>query len=422
MEKVAVYGAGYVGLPLIILLSQKGYAVTGVDTNAEKIALLKKGISPIKDERISRSLPAAAKDVQWTTDGVAAAGANSILIVCVPTPVTSDHKPDLAPLESSCAAISKGLQQGSLVIIESTISPGTCEEFVLPILRRSGLSETDFCLAHCPERVDPGNAAYPLEKINRVIGATTAGGLQRAAAFYQSFISAQITPLRSIKAAEAAKIIENAFRDVNIAFVNELAMSFDKLGIDILEVIRGASTKPFAFLPHYPGCGVGGHCIAVDPYYLIDRAQKENFNHRFLKLAREINNSMPHYTIRRLQEALQQLGKKITDVDIAVLGLAYKGNIDDMRESPALEIIRELRQLHARVKVYDPFLPERSDVQSLDDALQADVLLIATAHAEFQSIPDRLSSLPRIRIIIDGRNCLPRERIPQSIIYRGIGR
>ncbi|GAG58958.1 unnamed protein product [marine sediment metagenome] len=311
-----------------------------------------------------------------------------------------------------------------IVIIESTVAPRTCREIAKPILEQSGFKiGKDIYLAHCPERIDPENKKWTIEKISRVIGAISNKGLEKATIFYESIIDAPIIKLSSIEAAEAIKIVENTFRDINIAFVNELAKSFDKLEIDVLEVIEGASTKPFAFMPHYPGCGVGGHCISIDPYYLIEKAKSKGFEHRFLELARSINKSMPEYTILRTIEGLNEIGRSIKNTKITVLGISYKPNIDDMRESPSFEIISKLKKMGAELKIYDPYLKELSTVNSLEDALCSECIVLITAHNEFIKMNIEKLKQKGIKVIIDGRNCLDKNKIKNNgIIYKGIGR
>lgn len=277
----------------------------------------------------------------------------------------------------------------------------------------------DFYFAHCPERINPGDRNWTLAKIPRVVGANDQESLNRAEQFYLKILDAPVKLMASLKEAEAVKIIENTFRDINIAFVNELAMSFDKLGIDLVNVINGASTKPFAFLAHYPGCGVGGHCIPVDPYYLITYARKNGYQHRFLKLARIINNWMPVYAVRLLSEILPVDGARI-----ALLGLAYKADIDDVRESPALDIRRLLIRRGAQVTSYDPYVPSMSDVVKTELALEkADAVIIATDHNIFKQLTVNDFAHAGVKVIIDGRNCLePQQFDDSNIIYRGIGR
>lgn len=420
MKSVAIVGLGYVGLPLACLCAEKGLDVYGFDIDKNKVSLIGKGISPIDDPGLKEAVKKTKGKIKAATNFEDIRNA-SVVIVCVPTPVDRQHLPDLEPLKNACESVSKNLGEGTLVIIESTIFPGTTEEIVFPILKKPNVK---FSLAHCPERIDPGNRKWTIRNLPRVVAGIDKDSTKRAAEFYRSIIEAEVTELSSVKAAEATKIMENTFRDINIAFINEMAMSFDRAGIDILEVIKGASTKPFAFMPHYPGAGVGGHCIPVDPYYLIEKAKQIGFSHKFLRLARDINNSMPDYTIKLLENELKKIGKKIEKAKIGILGVAYKADVDDMRESPALEIIKILREKGAEVFVFDPHVRKESNVSGLDELLEkSDYIVLATDHREFRNMD--LNGLKKndIKIIIDGRNCLDKEKIKQmKILYHGIGR
>jgi nucleotide sugar dehydrogenase len=346
-------------------------------------------------------------------------------VVCVPTPVRDDHSPDLAPLIGACEHIVPHLAPDSLVVIESTVNPGICDTIVLPILESSGMKAgVDFELSHCPERVNPGDANWHVENIHRVVGSFTKCGLERTLTFYRSILTGSVRPMHSLKEAEAVKIVENTFRDINIAFVNELALSFDRLGIDTLNVIEAASTKPFAFMPHYPSCGVGGHCIPVDPYYLIAEGKRNGFDHEFLSLARRINNRMPIFTVDLLDRELKGRGSTLSGSRVTVLGLAYKADIDDMRESPSHTIIAELRKREASPVVFDPYVPHASDAQSLEHALAgSQAAIIATAHRSFRELTPQRFLDAGVSIVIDGKNCLPKQTfIDAGIAYRGIGR
>ena len=420
-ETVAIIGLGYVGLPVACLCVEKGLKVYGADIDKNKISLIEKGISPIDDSYLNEDVK-KIKGKIIVTDKVSEATANSsVIVVCVPTPVDENHLPDLKPLIGACESVAKGLKGNSLVVIESTIFPGTVEEIVYPILEKS---KVKFYLAHCPERIDPGNKKFTIRNIPRVVAGVDKESTKKAAEFYRSIVEANIMELNSVKAAEATKIMENTFRDVNIAFVNEMAKSFDKAGIDISEVIKGASTKPFSFMPHFPGAGVGGHCIAIDPYYLISKAKEVGFNHDFLILARKINESMPDYTVQLLENELKKLGKKIENAKVGVLGLSYKANVDDMRESPAEKIIEILKHKKADVSVFDPNILKKSNVKSFDELLEkSNYLILVTDHKEIKNMD--LSKLKDndIKIIIDGRNCLDKEKIKSlGIAYHGIGR
>lgn len=409
-DTVAILGLGYVGLPLVeLLLESTDRRVIGLDISLEKIRAAGKKMRPSRFK--------ATSDFSHISEA-------DISIVCVPTPIHENFKPDYSPLKKACESIAKNLKKGQLVIIESTINPGTCEEVVLPIFRKHRKRvNRDFFLAHCPERIDPGNTKWTLVNIPRNVGGFDEESAKRAASFYRSFLKAEVKILRSLKAAEATKIIENTFRDINIAYVNELAMSFDAIGIDLLEVIEGAKTKPFAFMPHYPGIGVGGHCIPVDPYYLIERAKNSGFEHHFLKRARSVNNGMPAYAVSLLEKELAKKNLPLRKVTVGLLGLAYKRDIEDMRESPALKVLSLLRKKGAHVLTFDPYLPQHSTAKTLPELLKkCDVLVLATDHSMFKKISLKLLKESGVKIVIDGRNCLPKEKIlALGIVYKGIG-
>lgn len=422
-KKIAVIGLGYVGLPLAILASKKGYDVYGIVRSEEKAKTINEKKSPIADSRIETSLLSA--NILAGTDFSVVSGV-SIIVICVPTPVHHDYTPDLEPVISSSTSIGKNLKKGQLVILESTVNPGVCETIVVPILEKESGFEAgkDFFVAHCPERINPGDSQWNVENIPRVIGSLEQKGLKKAVKFYRSILTGMVTEMSSIKEAEAVKITENAFRDINIAFVNELALSFDRLGIDVLNVIHGASTKPFSFLPHYPGCGVGGHCIPVDPYYLIAYAKQFGFSHNFLSLARSINNAMPKRTVGYVVKSLQKISRKTRGSKVAVLGLSYKANIDDDRESPSYQIIKELEKRGIVVSTFDPNLPGKSTCTSLEAAVRGvHAVIIATAHKAFVKLNPEFYLQRNITIVIDGRNCLDKKKfVAAGIIYKGIGR
>src|SRR3989344_1728973 len=418
LPTVTVIGLGYVGFPLACAIAKsKKYEVYGLDTDEKRVNKINKRISPVEDEQ-------AEKDIQNVT--IHATTEENVLrrskfiVVCVPTPINEERKPDLTPVISAVESIAKNLQKGHVIILESTVNPGVCEEDILPILERDGLKGgVDFELIHCPDRIDPGNPKWNVYNINRNIGGLTKNGTYEAAEFYRSFLKAEVNEVSSLKVAESTKIVENVFRDVNIAFVNELAQSFDKLGIDVHEVIKAASNKPFAFMPHYPGCGVGGHCIAVDPYYLIEYAEKNGFNHQLLKVARNVNNSMPHYTVKKLVDGLKSLVINIRGAKIGLLGLSYKANVGDMRESPALEIKKELLELGADVLCCDPYCNGHAPARIKDILENCVGVILATNHRQFIDLKD----WKNVKIIVDGRNCLDMSNIEsQGIVYNGIGR
>ena len=428
MKTITIVGLGYVGLPLACLCAEKGNMVYGLDIDKRKIEFINRGESPIEDEYLSNKLKNPKIKIHATSNPDECIFKSDVVIICVPTPVDKNNAPDLTALMSAALTVSRHINKNSILVVESTIYPGTIEEVMLPILQKEKFDafKNDLFVAHCPERIDPGNKKWTIEMLPRVVGGITKEATKKAAEFYRSIIGANVMELTSVKAAEATKIMENTFRDVNIAFVNEMAQSFDKAGIDIMEVIKGASTKPFAFMPHYPGAGVGGHCISVDPYYLIEKAKQLGFNHRFLILARQINNAMPEYAVELLENELHKIKKQIKGAKVGVLGLSYKANVDDIRESPAFEVIRALKTKGADVFVFDPHVKNNSNIntESLNDLLtKSDYIVLVTDHNEFRNMD--LENLKRHKIIgiIDGRNCLDKEKIKLlGIFYHGIGR
>ena len=420
---LAVIGLGYVGLPLAILAAKKGYSVVGFDIASDKIAAIKNATVDYVTDAERADLK-EAKHFKATDDPKALSDATTY-IVCVPTPVNGSHEPDLRPLEGACRILAAYLKKGDLVSIESTINPGVCESVVIPLLERRGLRvEKDFFLVHCPERINPGDGKWNVATLPRVVGGAGPESLLRGTQLYRNLVAGDIVPMQSLKEAEAVKMVENAFRDINIAFVNELAMAFDKAGIDLISVIRGASTKPFAFMPHLPGCGVGGHCIPVDPYYLIRYGEENGFMHKFLITARNVNNRMPAYTVSLLANALRRQRKQLKGSQITLLGLSYKRDIADERESPAHEIKEQLERRGAHVRVFDPYVAHGSTHATLDEAMRdADGVVIATDHTEFRSLTPYHFMRNGVSLVVDGRNCLRKEDFAHSgILYSGIGR
>jgi nucleotide sugar dehydrogenase len=410
MKNICIVGLGYVGLPLALQAASKGFKVIGVDKNSRIVSLCSQGKSHITDDFITGLLPQQSFTAQES-----APKDQDAYIICVPTPVNEEKEPDLSYVIAAAKESVTAAKKGSLIVVESTINPGVCEEVVLPIIQVSG---KELLLAHCPERINPGDKKWNVSNIPRVIGGIDKESTKKAAELYKKIIDAKITELSQIRAAEATKILENTFRDVNIAFVNEMAQSFYKLGIDVKEVIKGASTKPFSFMPHYPGLGVGGHCIAVDPYYMIKKGKEVGFEHNFLLRARKINNSMPRYVANTVQNGLNFLGKPVNGTRITVLGLAYKPGVADDRESPSYDLINVLKARKADLTLYDPFLPEKSTVHSLNDAIKnAECVIIATAHNIF--IDEKLYE--RIPFVVDARNCLDKQKISKKVMYRGVG-
>ena len=423
-KTVCVVGLGYVGLPLAVRARERGYRVLGFDTNEEKIALINSGKSPIMeeflDERIGKWHPEASSNPETIKEA-------DIVLICVPTPVDEMHNPDYQPVIQATELVASNLKKGALVVLESTVNPGVSEEIVAPIFESKGyVIGTDVHLAHCPERINPGDKKWNVTNIPRVIGALDKKGLEIGLEFYRSIVDGEIRPMKSIKAAEAVKILENSFRNVNIAFVNELARSFAKLDIDVKDVIEGAATKPFAFMAHYPSCGIGGHCIPVDPYYLVEYAKKTSgFEHKFLSLALEINREMPAYTVEVLQDALNQVKLPMNGTRVGILGLAYKANIDDLRESPSFDIIKHLKKHSCVIETFDPYILGSSTKKTLEELISSsDAIVLATNHKSFiDSVTPELLEKHGVKVLIDGKNCLDHDAFKKSnIVYKGIGR
>ncbi len=422
MPAVCVIGLGYVGLPLAVRCAEKGYTVYGLEKKKSHVDLINSGKSPFEEKFLKERV---ARFKINATDEPSVISKADIILICVPTPVDEKYYPVLDPVIEASQSAARNIKKGSLVILESTVNPGVSEEVVKPIFESAGHTVgKDVYIAHCPERINPGDLKWNVTNIPRVVGSFDSTGLKKAVEFYESIIEGEIKPMKSIREAEAVKIVENSFRDINIAFVNELAKSFDKLGIDVKDVILGASTKPFAFMPHFPSCGVGGHCIPVDPYYLIERAKKSGFDHEFLKIARKINNSMPGYTVELLQDCLNEIKLPMKGTEIGVLGVAYKANVDDVRESPALKVIKLIEEHGAKCHVYDPHIPKSSTVRNLETLLRkSTAVVLVTDHKEFREISPATLKQHGVKVFIDGKNCFRKDDFKKSgVLYKGIGR
>jgi UDP-N-acetyl-D-glucosamine dehydrogenase len=356
--RVAVIGLGYVGLPLALGLAARGFATLGFDVDATKVQRLNAGESYFSHIPGSRIAEARAAGFEATADYDRLGEADAILI-CVPTPLTRHREPDLRFVEATGGEIADRLRPGQLVVLESTTYPGTTDEVLRPILARSGLAcGTDYWLAYAPEREDPGNAAFSIDRIPKVVGGWDAIARDLATALYSRLVS-EVVPVVDARTAEAVKLTENIFRAVNIALVNELKQIYATMGIDIWDVIEAAKTKPFGYMPFYPGPGLGGHCIPIDPFYLTWKARAHDVPTRFVELAGEINTTMPRWVVDRLAEALNaRAGKALNGARVLLLGLAYKKNVDDTRESPALRLIELLEARGAQVDYYDPHATE----------------------------------------------------------------
>jgi UDP-N-acetyl-D-glucosamine dehydrogenase len=416
--KVAVIGLGYVGLPLAMLFTEQKFPVTGFDIDQSKVAKLLKGESYIYRIPAPEIQTARQHGFEATSD-FALLNKADVIIICVPTPLDEYHEPDLSYITNTADAIAPHLRAGQLVILESTTYPGTTEEVLVPILERgnqAGLKaarngdgiDSAFYVAFSPEREDPGNQSVARADIPKVVGGLDKQASELAASLYGAVFNRTV-PVSSPAAAEMTKLLENIYRCVNIALVNELKQLSLKMGIDIWEVIAAASTKPFGFQAFYPGPGLGGHCIPVDPFYLSWKAKEFDFRTRFIELAGEINVSMPYHVISALSSALNQRRKSMNGSKVLVLGVAYKKDIDDLRESPALTIIELLQKEGVEVKYNDPYIPfigrgRHYDLQmpctTLDDLAQYDCVLIVTDHSDY----DYADICKQARLVVDTRN------------------
>jgi UDP-N-acetyl-D-glucosamine dehydrogenase len=417
---VSVIGLGYVGLPLAVEMARAGFKVTGFDVDVRKVDGINSGVSHVKDVPDSALKPHVDSGrLRATTDFAELAHVDTINI-CVPTPLRKTKDPDVSYIVAAVDEIVRHLHRGQLIVLESTTYPGTTDELILPRLEEKGLTVgTDFFLAFSPERVDPGNPKFQTHNIPKVVGGVTPACTEAASALYRTGIET-VVPVSSTRVAEMVKLLENTFRSVNIGLVNELALMSDRMGIDVWEVIDAAATKPFGFMPFYPGPGLGGHCIPIDPFYLSWKARESGFEARFIELAGQINGSMPHHVVDRVAQVLNEAGKPVKGSKLLVLGVAYKSDIDDFRESPALDVITELQKRGALVEYHDPFIPSfRHDHLAmtgvpLDDArlAGADCVVITTNHRSIDW--DRV--VAKARAIFDTRNVLKGRR--ESTIHR----
>jgi UDP-N-acetyl-D-glucosamine dehydrogenase len=357
---VGVVGLGYVGLPLAVEFAHGGLTAVGIDLDARKVAAIERGQSYIPDvPSADVAALVSAGRLHATTDFRVVRNLDTVNI-CVPTPLRKTKDPDMSYIVSAVEAIAEHLHPGMLIVLESTTYPGTTEEVVQPLLERSGLKAgRDFFLAFSPERVDPGNGTFTTRNVPKVVGGMTPTCAELAAALYSSAVET-VVPVNSPRVAEMVKLLENTFRAVNIGLVNEIALMCDKLGIDVWEVIDAAKTKPFGFMPFYPGPGLGGHCIPIDPFYLSWKARQNGFEARFIELAGQVNGSMPHFVVDKIAEALNGVKKAVNGSRVLIVGIAYKRDIDDIRESPALDVMAVLQEKGAEVSYADPFVPTLS--------------------------------------------------------------
>ena len=406
--RVGVIGLGYVGLPLAVLMAKRGFSVIGVEVSQEKVKAVNRGRSYIPDLP-SEELSYVVKKgrLKATSDFSSTAEMDSISI-CVPTPLRKTKDPDISYVLEAVQGIASHLKRGQLIILESTTYPGTTEELILPILSATGLKVgVDFFLAFSPERVDPGNQKFNLQNTPKVVGGITPQCARIARHFYEKFID-RVIVVSSTRCAEMVKLLENTFRAVNIALVNEMAIMCDKLKVDTWEVIEAAATKPFGFMTFYPGPGLGGHCIPVDPHYLSWKLKTLDYHARFIEFAREINGNMPHYVVGKINDALNRGRKSINGSRFLIIGVAYKRDVNDWRESPALDIMRLLRDRGGRVCYHDPFIPrlkddcfdERSVPLTAKRLRGSDCTVIVTDHSNI----DWRWVVKEAKLVVDTRN------------------
>jgi UDP-N-acetyl-D-glucosamine dehydrogenase len=400
--RVGVVGLGYVGLPLGVEFAKAGFEVTGIDVGETKVARANAG----DPSAVLQPLVSSGR-LKATADFAAVAGLDTVNI-CVPTPLRKTKDPDMSYIDAACREISRHLHPGMLIILESTTYPGTTDEFVLPLLEKSGLKVgSDFFLCFSPERVDPGNPKYQTVNIPKVVGGITPACTALGSLFYSQALE-KVVPVSSTRVAEMVKLLENTFRMINIGLANEMALMCDRMGIDVWEVIDAAATKPFGFMPFYPGPGLGGHCIPIDPFYLSWKSRQAGVEARFIELAGYINGQMPRFVVDKIQSALNERGKPLKGSHIHVLGIAYKRDIDDLRESPALDVMLLLKRRGARLSYSDPFIPrlalEGLDLRSepAETAAAADCVVIITDHSTF----DYGALVERAELIVDTRNAL----------------
>lgn len=417
--KVGVVGLGYVGLPLAVEFAAAGFDVVGIDVVQSKVDSINRGVSYVQDVPTATLEPLVKAGKLKATTDFAAVSLLDTINIAVPTPLRKTKDPDMTYVVSATQEIAKFLHPGLLVILESTTYPGTTDELLLPIFEKSGLKcGEDFFLCFSPERVDPGNPKYQTKNIPKVVGGITPACTEMGAAFYSQALDT-VVPVNGTRVAEMVKLLENTFRMINIGLVNEMALMCDRMGINVWEVIDAAATKPFGFMPFYPGPGLGGHCIPIDPFYLSWKTKQAGIEARFIELAGYINGSMPQYVVDRIQNALNDHGKPLKGSKILVAGVAYKRDIDDVRESPAIDVIHLLRKRGAEVSFSDPFIQDLShegiDLQSvdlLDSAAAADAVVVITDHKKF----DYPALIERSKLIFDSRNAL--KAFPSDKIVR----
>ncbi len=432
--EVGIIGMGYVGLPLALEFAEEDFKVTGFDIDENKIPILNGGKSYIKHIPESRISKSVNKNKFQATSDFSKLLEMDVVIICVPTPLNTNREPDISYIQNSAEVISKYFKKGQLVVLESSTYPGTTDEIIKPLLDKPlnpdymGIelnAGEDYFLAFSPEREDPNNPNYTTKTIPKVVGGFTKNCLTVAKALYDKII-VKTVPVSSTKVAESAKLLENIYRAVNIALVNELKIVFDRMGIDVWEVIDAAKTKPFGFQAFYPGPGLGGHCIPIDPFYLTWKAREYDISTKFIELAGEINTYQPYYIIQRVSEALNDNGKTIQNSKILILGIAYKKNVDDIRESPALKLISILKSKNAKIDYNDPYCPEIKRSRHYDFEMKSlelteeklkeyDLVLLVTDHDNY----DYDFIYKNSNLIVDTRNAFKKQTAINGKLYKG---
>jgi UDP-N-acetyl-D-glucosamine dehydrogenase len=415
--RVGIVGLGYVGLPLAVEFAKAGFTVTGIDLSPSKTTAVNKGESYVGDISSSVLKPLVASGKLRATSDFSVIRDLDTVNICVPTPLRKTKDPDMSYINAACSEIAKYFHPGMLIILESTTYPGTTDEVVLPLLAREGMRVgQDYFLCFSPERVDPGNPKYNTSNIPKVVGGTTAACTEMGRLFYAQALTT-VVPVASTQVAEMVKLLENTFRMINIGLANEIALMCDRMGINVWEVIDAAATKPFGFMPFYPGPGLGGHCIPIDPYYLSWKTKQAGIEARFIELAGYINGQMPHFVVDKIQNALNDHSKPVKGSHVHVMGVAYKKNIEDVRESPALDIMLLLMRRGARVTYSDPFVPELQlgDVElkagPVTLAADADCTVVVTDHSTF----DYKKLVEQAKLIVDTRNALKGVTSPKIV-------
>jgi len=427
-NKITIFGLGHIGLPTASLFANKGFYVTGIARDKEKLRLISEGISPIDEPGLPELVKIAVESGHLTIsyDEVEAVRNSNIMIIIVPTPMDEINRADLIAVKEACKNISKGLNKGDLVVVESTVPQGTCDEIVIPLLEESGLKAgEDFGVAYTPERAIPNNTIYEMTHNARVIGGYDKKSTDRAAELYKHITVGEVIKVKNLITAETVKLIENTYRDANIALSNEIAMICEELGVDAIEAIKAANYHPRVNL-HIPGPGVGGHCLAIDPYFIVETAEEKGMQAPLISTARNINEGMPNHVIKLIIDTLDEIGREINGSDIGLLGVAYKGNVADARETPAKDLIKILKEKGALVHASDPHTPSEgiealgAQPADMERVLKCDCVVLVTDHDEYRDIKPEMVKSP---IFICTRPILNPEEFKKSgILFRGIGR